>query len=143
MAVGMSITNYNTAQLQLGDNFLEQVSYSNSTGNAVTIPLGRLMGRILATNKVLPNISSATDGSELPIGVTDQEYIVPDGETWDIWIITGGEVNKNLVVLGSGDTYATAVRTVSTGGGTIQDLITRNTQLQLIATTDASAYDNQ
>lgn len=143
MAAGILITNYDNAQVFLGSNFYEAVSYTNSTGSPVTITIGRTIGRILATAKVLPSISSATDGSELPIGVAGQTYVIADGVTQDIQIVTGGDVNENLVVLAAGDTFNTAVRTVSTGGGTIRDLIGRNTTIQLIPTSDLSGYDNQ
>ncbi len=143
MAAGILITNYDVAQIFLGSNYYETVSYSNSTGSPVTITIGRTIGRILATDKVLPSVAAATDGSELPIGVSAQTYVIADGVTQDIQIVTGGQVNENLVVLAAGNTFSTAVRTVSTGGGTIRDLIRRNTTIELVPTTDLSNLDNQ
>lgn len=143
MPNGILITNYDNAQIFLGSNYYEDVTYTNSTGGEVTIPIGRTIGRVLATDKVLPQAAASVDGSELPIGVSAQTYVVADGATRTIQIVTGGDVNQNLVVLAAGNTFSTAVRTVSTGGGTIRDLIRRNTTIELIPTTDLSNYDNQ
>jgi len=130
MANGILITNYDNAQIFLGSNFYETVSYTNSTGAPVTIPKGRTIGRVLATAKALPSASASTDGSELPIGVSARTYTIANGVTQNIEIVKGGDVNENLVILAAGDTFDTAVRTVTTGGGTIRDLINRNTTIR-------------
>ena len=139
---GLLRTTFNTAQLFLGDNHWEQVEYTNSTGSEVTINAGRLMGKILATNKVLPHVAAATDGSEMPIGVAGEKYVVADGATINMYIVTQGHVNQNGLLLNGSETLATVVRTVSTGGGTIGDLIRRNTMITLIESAQLSGYDN-
>ena len=139
----MLITNRNTQQIFLGENIYETRSYTNSTGSSVTLAAGTLMGTILATSKMKPHLSSSTDGSEQPTGVLAQSYTVADGATATIDIVTKGDVNKNAITLGAGDSWTTPVRTVSTGGGNIQDLVRRNTDITLIEGTEVSAYDNQ
>lgn len=142
MADGILITNYDVSQIFLGCNFYETAEYTNSTGDTVTIPIGRLMGRVLDTDKILPQAAASTDGSEMPIGVAARQYVVPDGTTITMDIVTGGDVNENMVVLASGNAMTTVVRTVSTGGGTIRDLIRRNTTINMYASTEHSRYDN-
>ena len=141
MPANQLATNFNTQQIFLGGNFYKDFSYSNSTGSTVTIAAGRLMGQILATAKVLPNISSATDGSELPVGVAMEAYTVADGATATVTLCISGRVNQNALTLGAGDTLDTAVRTVSTGGGTLGALITRNTDIELVPSTELSITD--
>lgn len=137
------VTNYNTQNLFLGQNFYADATYTNSTGSEVTISNGRLLGRVQATNKVLPQVTAATDGSELPIGVAAGDYVVANGSTVTITYCYGGPVAEGLVILNGSDTMATAVATPSAGaGGTIHDLIVRNTQIDLVPGIQLSAYDN-
>jgi len=49
-----SIINYDTTKLFLFGNRYKEVVYTNSTGSAVTLPAGLVMGRIAATLKVVP-----------------------------------------------------------------------------------------
>lgn len=134
-------TNYAIEHVFLGCNHYEKRTYTNSSGSSKTLVPGLLMGEVLATGKVLPHISSATDGSEMPTGFCAGTYTVADGATVTIDIVTKGEVNQNAITLGSGDTLTTAVRTVSTGGGTIRSLIERNTHCVLIPSTELSRVD--
>lgn len=142
MPADILINNYSTENVFLGGLYMEPATYTNSTGSTVTINKGRLMGRILATDKVLPQASASTDGSEMPIGFAGDDYSVADGTTITMWIVTKGKVNENKIGLASGDTLSTAVRSVSTGGGTIRDLIQRNTLCLIVPATELSNYDN-
>lgn len=138
------VTNYNTENLFYGfpQAFFKDFTYTNSTGSTVELTQGRLMGQVLSTAKVLPQVSSATDGSEMPIGILGHSISVADGDTVTLSICIEGKVNQNLLILANGDTLNTAVRTVSTGGGTIGALIERNTQIVLVPTEQNSNYDN-
>lgn len=142
-APGILTTNYNYEQLFIGRNLYNFATYTNSTGSEVTIPMGRLIGRVLATDKVLPQVASATDGSEQPIGIVQESVTVADGESTTLSYCYAGDINQNAVIFNTGETLATVVRTVSTGGGTLGDLITRNTTLNLYDTIQIAAYDNQ
>lgn len=143
MAAGILITNYDTSSIFLGDNFYKDFTHVNTTGSIETLVAGTLFGQILASGNVLPNLSSATDGSELPMGILQVSVSVAIGATVTLPLCIAGRVNGNQVTYGAGDTLLTAVRTVSTGGGTIGALITRNTDIKLVATTELSAIDNQ
>ena len=134
-------TNYDVSQVFLGRNRYKNYTYTNSTGSTVTLVPGTLLGLILATNLLLPHISSATDGSEQPIGVCADTYVVPTGTSVLVTLCNRGEVNQNKVVLGAGDTMATVVRTVSTGGGTIEQLILKNTDIELVPSIELTIQD--
>lgn len=69
MPATQSVTQYDVSQLLLGNNWFKDFTYTNSTGSSVTIQPGTLLGQVLATGKVLPNLSTATDGSEFPMGI--------------------------------------------------------------------------
>lgn len=134
-------TNYNIAQIFLGENFYEDFTYSNSTGSPVTILSGTIVGQILATSKILPNLSSSTDGSEKPCAIyADGDIIIPDGTTKILTCCIKGRVNLNKVTFGAGDTINTAVRTTTTGGGTIGSFINA-LGIQLVASQELTITD--
>jgi hypothetical protein len=137
------ITNYDNSQIFLGDNFFTDADYTNNTGSTVNLSKGRLMGRTLATNQILEQVSAATDGSEFPMGILAEDISVAAGDTVTTTICTGGDVNAEKLIQNGAETLATIVRTASTGGGTVGDLIRRNTTINLIASRQLSAYDNQ
>lgn len=142
-APGILTTNYDYSQLFIGKNLYNSATYTNSTGSTVTIQMGRLIGRVLASDKVLPQVATAVDGSEQPIGIAMETVTVADGESVTLFYCYAGDINQNAVIFNTGESLATIVRTVSTGGGTLGDLITRNTTLNLYPTVQLAAYDNQ
>ena len=142
MATGMLSNNYSWQQIFLKNNLFKDYSYTNSTGSTVTITIGTLMGTILATGKTAPQASGSTDGSEMPRGIAGQTFTVTNGATVTIPVCYAGDVNQNALILNGSDTLSTAVRTVSTGGGTIGDLITQNTTINLYPSIELSGYDN-
>lgn len=141
MPAPILITNYDVSQIFLGKNRYEDFTYTNSTGSTVTLLPGRLLGIILATNKVLPNVSTATDGSEIPACICADTYVVADGVTLTITAVTKGMINYRKVIFGGSDTLATAIRTVSTGGGVMKFMIEK-IGLILEDCTEQSNYDN-
>jgi hypothetical protein len=137
------INNYTTEQFLLGGNiFFKDGEYTNSTGSTVALVAGQSMGQVLATGKWLPQIAASTDGSEMPRALCGADYSVANGETITLALLVSGQVNKNKVTLNSTDTWDTVVRTVSTGGGTIESLLIANTDILLVPSTELSNYDN-
>lgn len=142
MPADMLINSYTVEQVFLGNKFFETVTYTNGSGGTVTLVPGRLMGQTLADGKWGPQVSTATDGTEIPRALCADNYSVANGATISIVICRRGEVNKNKVTFGGSDAWATAVRTVSTGGGTIESLLVANSGIMLVPTTELSNYDN-
>lgn len=141
--VGQPIAyNFNTAATFLGGNMYKDGTYTNSTGSSVTIPKGRVMGCILATALLLPQVAAATDGSEMPIGVSAEEYVVANGASVTLTYCYTGDIAQDMIVLNGAETLDTVIRTVSTGGATIGNAIQRNTDIRLIPTTQLAGYDN-
>lgn len=147
-------TNYNTKKVFIGDNKYIVAQYTNSTGATVTLSEGRLMGRVFSSNKVLPNVSSATDGSQSPIGVLKGNYTVANNATVNVIVCVKGDVARDMITLGGSDTLATTVTTsvsVTGGGGgavavphgTIEDILRRNSGIYLIAGDELRGTDNQ
>lgn len=140
-------TNYDVSKIFIGNNRYKTAEYTNGTGSEVTLAAGTLMGRIFATNKVTPNVSSATNGSQLPVGVLADSYVVANGVTVTITMCIGGDIAQEKVTLGGSDTLATAITltdsgTDTVGVGTLGDLIVARTQIYLVAGTELTGYDN-
>lgn len=134
-------TVYDYGKIFIWNPRYRNLTYTNSTGSTVNLAAGTLMGTILLTGLAKPQLSSSTDGSEMPRGVLGQNYTVGDGETIEVSICIAGDVNQSLITLGAGDTLTTPVRTVSTGGGTIGDLLLANTGIILVPSTDQTYLD--
>ena len=135
------VQNYNVSQPWLTQPFLVQRAFT-AGGSDVTIEAGRVMGVILSTQKVALQAAANTDGSEMPRFLNYESVVVPAGNTVSLWLSEKGEFAEDAVVLTSPDTLATVVRTTSTGGGSIRDLLNANAQIILRTRTQNSGYDN-
>jgi hypothetical protein len=98
------------------------------------------MGRITIGQKVLPYVSTATDGSQQPVGVAMDDYTVANGVTITMTICDGGEVAEEKIILAGAETLSTVI----TDDVSIRSAIERNTHIKLRPSTDMSGpYDNQ
>ncbi len=136
---GILITNRDLTKIFIGNNTFQKVQYTNSTGNPVTIVAGRLLGRVTSSQKVLPHISTATDGSEQPAGVNLEEITVANGATVTLTMCDGGEVAEEKIVLGGSETLSTVI----TDDVSIRSAIERNTHIKSRPGTEIWGQDNQ
>lgn len=135
----MLITNFDTTKLVLKGGEYNNAVYTNSTGGPITILVGTLLGRVSATDKVLPLKSAAIDGSQFPVGISCQEIIVADTESATLEFVIAGEVEGTLLTLDGADTLATAI-----DGKTLGDRIKSDSLGILLRDSDElSALDNQ
>lgn len=134
-----SITNYNTDKIFVFRNGYAKGNYTNSTYDEVTLLEGTLMGRVSATQEIVPHDATAVDGSQYPIGVLAVEAIVPEGETVELMFCNEGEVVESKVILADGDTMETVI-----SGRSIRDRIAADTVgIKLVGSDAMTAVDNQ
>jgi hypothetical protein len=127
------------AKIFIWDNKYITGSYNNSGYTPVTLTAGTLMGRVAATQKVIPLVSSATDGSQFPVGILAESVTVDDGDTVNVSICNAGSVVEGSVILDSGDTMDTVIDDKS-----IRDRIASDTiGIKLVGGTENTANDNQ
>ena len=137
---GIAIFNRDITKIFLANHTSQKIQYTNSTGSTVTIPAGRLMGRITTSQKALPHVSTATDGSQQPAFIAMDEYVVANGATVTITVCDGGEVAEEKVILSGVETMSTVI----TDDVSIRSAIERNTHIKLRPSTEMSGpYDNQ
>lgn len=131
-------TDYDIAKIFVWNNRYKKGSFTNDTYDPITLPQGRLMGRVAATQDLKPHDSTATDGSQYPVGVLLNTVTIEEGETLDLDFCDTGDVVKGLVVLAADDTFATVI-----SGRSIEDRIGSDTVgINLIESNEQSAYDN-
>lgn len=135
--------NTDTSKIFVFDNRYENSTYdkTNSTYDDIVIPAGTLMGRIAATQKVIPLASGASDGSQFPIGILAEDVTVPASSTVSksVSICVAGDVAQSKIVLDGSDTLSTVISARS-----IFDRIQADTVgIKLVSTTEMTDYDNQ
>lgn len=148
---GILTTNFDYAKLFLGNNRWIQADYTNGSGSDVTIANGTLMGRIFATGKVTKHVSSATNGSQIPLGFVstgETSMVVADGVTVTLNICVSGQINVAGITLGGSDTVATVIlfnssvpAATTTQAGRIDDLLVKQ-GFELMTIAQNSLYDN-
>jgi len=134
--------NTDTAKLFVFNNRYADVAYDgeNDTYDDVVIPAGTLMGKISATQKVIPLASGASDGSQYPVGVLAEDITILAGDTVSktVSICVAGDVEESLIVLDGSDTLATVI-----SGRSIRDRIGADTDgIKLVAAIEMTSYDN-
>ncbi len=137
--MGTLIKNYDNAKIFIWDNRYEEGTYTNPTGDEVTLAKGTLMGRIAASQKLVPLVASASDGSQYPVGILADDYVVDYGASANVTICVGGDVAEELVILTSPDTFSTLVSSRS-----LRDRIAGDTLgIKLVSGEQMTAYDNE
>ena len=149
MATNTLITNYSYANLFVWNNRFNTGASVTASGSDIELLAGMLIGRVASTGRLKQSISTATDGSQDPIGVLTQDYTIPDGESLNLNYCYSGDVNANLIVFGGSpaDTLTTEISLVDSATnivkiGTIGDLL-RFKGVNPIATSENTYIDNQ
>lgn len=136
--------NTDLTQIFVWNNRYENVDfYYENTGDDITLPTGLVVGRVLATGKVIPWVSTASDGSQYPIGVLNSAVDVAYGETFDnpVSICVAGDVAEDKVsVADDGDTLDSEC---GNSQRTCRDMLSSvASAIRLVAGTQHTLYDN-
>ena len=113
-------------------------TYTNSSGSSVTLPVGKVMGRVTSTDKLAIMTSGASDGSQNPRFINVEEVVVADGASATIFVANNCQVAEDLIVLAGSDTLDTAVGTA----GIIRDLLNQNGNIVVVPETQNAKYAN-
>lgn len=123
------------------ENRYEYDSYiNNSTYDPITLRAGTLMGRIHASNVLVPLEASASDGSQFPVGVLAKDMIIDSGDTVQAAICVAGDVVADQIIfVKPGDGLETVV-----SSRRLKDRIGADTVgIKLVQNTEMSAPDNE
>lgn len=133
-------TNTDNSKVFIGNNETIRANYTNSEDyDDVTLAIGTVMGRVHATNEIIPAKSDASDGSQFPVGVLLESYTVAAGDTKSLPIVICGDVAEDkLVFAKTGDGLNTVV-----SARTYRDRLAADTKgIRAVSVTDLTDYDN-
>jgi hypothetical protein len=135
-------TNYSTAKTFVFDNRYSKgtFEYTNNDVTTVTFPVGTVLGRISATQVIVPLASGASDGSQYPVGILAEEISVEYGESYseEAAFCTYGDVVESQLSFDGSDDLDTVI-----SGRSLRDRIAADTVgIRLIASTDLTGTDN-
>ena len=118
--------------------FLDRGNYDYNSGGDLELKAGTLMGRISATNILLPLVSTAIDGSKFPVGVLMHDVSVLSLGTAKLTFAVSGDVAEEKLILGGADTLATVI-----DARTLRDRIGSDTVgIKLVSADELTEYDN-
>ena len=102
-------TDTDLSKIFLWNNRYDKATYTNSTGSEVTLAPGTVMGKVGATNKLLPLVAAATDGSQFPVGVLAKGATVANGASVDLEYCIGGDVAAEKLIFNAAEGLTTDV----------------------------------
>ena len=131
--------NTDTSKIFVWQPRSEVGDYTNNSGGDLDLKAGTLMGRISATNLLIPLVGAAVDGSQYPVGVLMHDITVLDTESAKLTICVSGDVVEEQLIIDAGDDLDTTV----IGGRTLRDRIGGDTVgIKLVSTDELTDFDN-
>jgi hypothetical protein len=143
--------NLDYSKLFLFGNIFRQNTFYNATGGTLTYLPGTVLGRILSAGAtqgyLVPCVSTATDGSQIPVCMLDTTITVATLGTATIMPCVSGEVDSSLLIFNTGDTLATVCTAANSGAdtvpiGTFEDVLVGK-GIMPRTVSDNTKYDNQ
>jgi hypothetical protein len=136
--------NTDTSKLFIGRNRYESDNYvNNSYYDPITLPAGTVMGRVAATNVLIPCQKGATDGSQYVVGILAQDLLIDSGDTVSAAVCVEGDVNENMISFFNSEATGMGLNTV-VGDRTMRDRIAGDTVgIKLVPCEEMTDYDNQ
>jgi len=133
-------TDYDNSKIFIWNNRTIDALYNNSVYSDVTLYSGTLMGRVTSTGFVKPLVSSASDGSQVPIGILNETRTFGPGFLGNVSLVISGQVVEPKVILATGDTLDTTVASA----GESQRLRDRIAYMGiiLVPSTEITEFDN-
>lgn len=143
--VGQLKNNFDRFQYPfLGDNNYRRETFDNPTASEYTLKEGTVVGKDPSTGKITEFDASATNGSQIPVGIVASERTLEASATdVDVSICTSGDVKEDALTFPNGESLDTAVTFATDYTRTVRDLIEGETQgINLLGFTELSKYDN-
>lgn len=138
-AVNTLHVDYDFQKIFVFNNRFKEDTFLNASGGPLDFAGGILVGRVTASGKLVPLVSGAVDGSEIPVGILKTE-IVQLGAGLDqlVNICIAGDVVRDKVILDGGDTLDSVV-----DGRPLKDRINADTMgIKLVDNFELTDVDN-
>lgn len=131
---------YDVSKIFVNNNRYEGGALLNASGGVKSFLPGTLLGKIAATNKLVPCASGATDGSQYPVGVLLSEVTdLADATEKAVNMCVSGDVVKEKLILDGSDTLETVIELK-----TLEDRVGSDTVgVILVDSEELTGFDNQ
>lgn len=133
-------SNYDVSKIFVFNNRYNTGTIINSKYTPETLPAGTVLGRIAGTGNLTPCVSTATDGSQFPMGILAADIVIAFGASMNVPVcIFGDVVQSKVVFFNTSDNLNTVVN-----GRTMYDRIgSDSVGIKLVASTENTYLDNQ
>lgn len=132
------ITNFDLSKIFIWNNRYQKGNFLNNAGyDPYELKAGTVLGRIAASNILIPCHHLSTDGSQYPVGVLAHDVDVDAGDTVEVTICDGGDVAEEKLILYYGTTLESVVNS-----RTVRDWLQAQ-GLKVVGGTEMTDYDNQ
>jgi len=134
---------YLIKKLLLGKNTFRRIDYANISGAEETLEAGRVMGRVDATQKLVPCISTAVDGSQEPVAILVDALtaIAIAGTVDNVLVADGGDIAIAGLIFDGAETLDTVVTATSGAIKTMQDFLIQNgNNFEFLVVNDSSEF---
>jgi len=133
--------NYDTSKIFIWNNRYNPNELLNASGADKDFNPGLVVGRVTATGQIVPLVSTATDGSEIPVGVLRSCVVaLADAGTSNVSVCIQGDVAEEQLIFDNGtDTLDTVI-----DGRSIRDRLIGDTKgINPIPGDELTGFDNQ
>ena len=135
---------YNRSQFRLGNNKTKTATLTNKTGSELTVPAGRLLGKVLTAatgyvvGEVKPHAAAGANGTNIPVGFILNAVTLANDASAKVSYVSCGDVDASMITLNGAETLAT----ICTGYEAIGEML-QNKGLFAVAVTENTMIDNQ
>ena len=138
------IANFNAQNFRLGKNKVKTATLTNKTGSELTVPAGRLLGKVLTAatgyvvGEVKPHAAAGTNGTNIPVGFILNAVTLANDASAKVSYVSCGDVDASMITLNGAGTLAT----ICTGYEAIGEML-QNKGLFAVSVTENTFIDNQ
>ncbi len=134
-----AIINQDVSKIFILNNRYQKGNYiNNSSYDPITLYAGTVLGRIHASNVLVPLEAGASDGSQFPVGILAEDLEIDSGDTVECYLCDGGDVaTEKVLFVKPGDGLETVV-----SSRRLKDWIQAQ-GIKLVGGTEMTDFDNQ
>lgn len=140
---------YDVSKIFIWDNRYSKATFNNNTGAEASFAPGTVVGRVASSGKIVPFDSTATDGSQIPIGVLKNsvDALADDGDVTDVNFCVAGDVAEEKLLFQDTDDLDTVVTiqdgtpAATTNTRIVRDMI-ESLGIRIIEGTELTSLDN-
>jgi hypothetical protein len=133
---------YDVSKIFVWSNRYDSGSLLNASGDVKSFSPGLVIARIAATNKIVPFDGTATNGSQIPIGILKTQVTdLADAAESDVNYCISGDVVEDKIILEAG-TLDSVVTIDTENTRIVRDMI-QSVGIKILPSEELTNFDNQ